>query len=391
MIDILHAITPGDHFSPRTGSAIPTVVDGLAAAATRDGAVFRHAVVLDRSTMRPRYDSAAVIEYAGARGPTRRDRAMDLARGRVGLPRTAVARYYEPVADAIRTREPSFVLAHNAPVLPWLLRDTEHRVVLYAHNDLLRTYTRQEAGRVLDSVAAIVCVSDSLAERTRAVLPGRLAERVRVVRNGIDCERFTPATTDEGAASSTRDAQLRVVFVGRMVAEKGPDVLIRAVEHLGRPDLEYLLVGSQGFARDAPLSPYEHELRELADEATAASGAVISFEPFVDRAALPALLRSADLLVAPSRWAEPSGLTAAEGLASGLPVIASRVGGLPDVVGAAGVLVDPDDPAALAEAIASLADNPEARQRMSERARAHAVAHDWSWAWSNLRQVLEEL
>ena len=176
-----------------------------------------------------------------------------------------------------------------------------------------------------------------------------------------------------------------------MIAEKGPDVLIRAAQRLGRPDLEFLLVGSHGFARDAPLSPYEQELRRLADQRSSESGADIRFEPFVDRMALPALLRSADLLVVPSRWAEPSGLTAVEGLATGLPVIASRVGGLPDVVGSAGVLVEPDDPTALAEAIAALADDPEARRLASLRARDHAIAHDWSWAWSNLRRVLEEL
>ena len=391
MTDVLHAITPGDHFSPRTGSAIPTVVDGLATAAGREGAPFRHFVVLDRATMRPRYTSAAAIEYAGTRGPTRRERRVDIARGRVGLPRSAVARFYEPAAEAIRTRQPAFVLAHNAPVLPWLLRDTRHRVVLYAHNDLLRTYSRRESARLLDGVAAIVCVGDSLAERTRAGLPSRLAERVRVVRNGIDCERFTPATNGAIPPSSAHDTRLRIVFVGRMIAEKGPDVLIRAARRLGRPDLEFLLVGSHGFARDAALSPYEHELRRLADERSSESSADIRFEPFVDRMALPALLRSADVLVVPSRWAEPSGLTAMEGLATGLPVIASRVGGLPDLVGSAGVLVQPDDPDALAAAIAALVDDPEARQRASLRARDHAIAHDWSWAWSNLRRVLEEL
>jgi len=391
LTDVLHAITPGDHFSPRTGSAIPTVVEGLAAAARREGASFRHFVVLDRSTMQPRYSSAAVIEYTGASGPSKRERVVDLARGRIGLSRSAVARFYAPVAEAIRTREPAFVLAHNAPVLPWLLRRTEHRIVLYAHNDLLRTYSRRESARMLDGVAAIVCVGESLAERTRADLPGRLAERVRVVLNGVDCERFAPAQNGGGATFATDDARLRIVFVGRMIAEKGPDVLIRAAQRLGRRDLEFLLVGSQGFARDAPLSRYEQELRRLADEATAASGADIRFEPFVERMKLPDLLRGADLLVVPSRWAEPSGLTAMEGLASGLPVIASRVGGLPDLVGAAGVLVEPDDPLALAEAIATLADDPEARWRASQRARVHAVAHDWSWAWSNLRRVLEEL
>lgn len=390
MTDVLHAITPGDHFSPRTGSAIPTVVDGLAAAAAREGSPFHHFVVLDRSTMRPRYSSAPAIEYVGARGPSKRERVVDLARGRMGLSRSAAARFYLPVADAIRTREPAYVLAHNAPVLPWLLRDTEHQVVLYAHNDLLRTYSRRESARMLAGVAAIVCVGESLAERTRDSVPGPLAERVRVVRNGIDCERFRPAT-NEGRVASAERAQLRVVFVGRMIAEKGPDVLIRAAQHLGRADLEIVLVGSRGFARDAPLSAYEHELRRLADQATAASGAAIRFEPFVDRIALPALLRSADVLVVPSRWAEPSGLTAMEGMATGLPVIVSRVGGLPDLVGSAGILVEPDDPGALAEAIAALADHPEERLRASIRAREHALAHDWSWAWSNLRRVLEEL
>jgi glycosyltransferase involved in cell wall biosynthesis len=389
--DVLHAITPGDHFSPRTGSAIPTVVDGLAAAAVREGAPFRQFVVLDRSTMRPRYTSATAIEYTGARSLTKGERVMDLARGRVGLSRSAIARFYAPVAEAIRAREPAFVLAHNAPVLPWLLRDTGHRVVLYAHNDLLRTYSRREAARILDGVAAVVCVGEALAGRTRAALPGRLAERVRVVRNGIDSERFTPSTDGAVASSTAHDARLRIAFVGRMIAEKGPDVLIRAAQRLRRPDLEYLLIGSHGFARDASLSPYEAELRKLADEATAESGARIQFEPFVDRMALPALLRSVDLLVVPSRWAEPSGLTAMEGLATGLPVIASRVGGLPDLVGSAGVLVEPDDPDALADAIVALADDPDARRRASLRARDHAMAHDWSWAWSNLRRVLEEL
>ena len=92
MIDVLHTITPGDHFSPRTGSAIPTVVDGLARAAGRDCGPFRHSVVIDRTTMRPRYGSAAVIEYDGARGPTSNERVVDLARGRVGLPRSGFGR-----------------------------------------------------------------------------------------------------------------------------------------------------------------------------------------------------------------------------------------------------------------------------------------------------------
>jgi glycosyltransferase involved in cell wall biosynthesis len=177
------------------------------------------------------------------------------------------------------------------------------------------------------------------------------------------------------------------MFVGRVIPEKGPDVLIRAAGLLPAGSVEVVIVGSQGFARDAPLSPYEQELRRVAD----ASGAVVRFEPFVDRDHLPDLLREAEVLVVPSTWDEPSGLTAGEGMASGLPVVVSDIGGLPDVVGDPGILVPPGDPEALAEALRCLIDDPAERARRAAASRAHAVAHDWNWAWGNLRRVLEDL
>lgn len=384
MIDVIHAITPGDHFSPRTGSAIPTVVHGLAAAARRDPDPVRQAVVIDRATMHPRYGSAEIIEYDRARWLTRRDRALDLVRGRVGLSRRGVEGFYAPLVEAVRARPPAFVLAHNAPVVPWMLRDSEHRVVLYAHNDLLRTYSRAEARRMLATVAGVVCVGEELADRTRNALPPHLVERVHVVRNGIDTEGFRPSTRAREIAAGE---PLRAIFVGRVIPEKGPDVLIRAAGLLPAGSIEVVIVGSQGFARDVPLSPYEQELRRLAGE----SEPTVGFEPFVDRERLPELLRSADVLVVPSTWDEPSGLTAGEGMATGLPVVVSRIGGLPDVVGDAGILVDPDDPGALAAALRKLIDDPAERARRGAASRAHAVAHDWDWAWGNLRRVLEDL
>ena len=375
---VVHTITPGDHYSPRTGSAIPTVVHGLATAALACGDP-RQAVVVDRSTYAPRYDSADLIEYVGATAPRRAGRYADLIAGRVGMPRAAIASYYRPIADAVRDLAPSIVLAHNAPILAWLLRDTDHRVVLYAHNELLRTYSRAEAGRMLGSAAAIVCVSESLARRTRARLPGRLESRVHVVPNAVDTTRFRPAP------ERVRDGRpLRVLYVGRMIREKGVDVLVRAASQFGADEVEFVVVGSHGFDPSAPLSPYERELRDLA----AGSSARVVFEPFTDRSAIPDLLRSADVLVVPSRWAEPSGLTIGEGLASGLPVIASRVGGIPEVLGSAGILVEPDDALALAGEIRRLASEPELRASMGAEARAWAESHDWAWAWRRLRAVL---
>jgi glycosyltransferase involved in cell wall biosynthesis len=381
--EVLHAITPGDHYSPRTGSAIPTVVDGLATAAARDGATFRHIVAVDRSTMSPRYGSAAVIEYTGAPRPSRRDRYTDVLSGLAGRPRSALARYYEPVATAVRGHGPGVVVAHNAPILPWLLRDADYPTILFVHNELLRTYSRGEAARVLGRADLIVCVSPWLAEKMASRLPRGVADRIRVVPNGVDTDRFAPTHRSSGS----QPGHLRVLFVGRTIELKGPDVLVRAMGRLDRDDIDVRIVGSHGFARGFPLTPYERRLREVA----ASSRSEITFEPFIDRHALPGVYAAADVLVVPSVRSEASGLTAGEGMASGLAVVASRVGGLPGVIGEAGVLVPPGDPDALAGAISELADGRARLRSLQAAARARAISRDWNWAWTKFRAVLEEL
>nr|WP_274636854.1 glycosyltransferase family 4 protein [Microbacterium bovistercoris] len=382
MRDIVHAITPGDHFSPRTGSAIPTVVHGLAGAAAADSTdAFAHKVLLDESTWRPRYPSAEVIEYRGAPMPTTIERAADAGLARLGVPRRAAVRAWRPLAEAMRDHDAAFVLAHNGPALPRLLRDQPHTTVLYAHNDLLRTVGASEARRALGSVAGIVCVSADLAYVMSSRLPAaEFSNRIHVVPNGVDTEQFSPVSRPR-----TKE-RLRVIFVGRTLPDKGPDVLLEAARLLQRDDLEVAIVGSDGFAREAPLTPFERSLRRIAADVPHAR-----FEPFVDRTRLPGLLQGADVFVAPSRWREPSGLTVGEALATGLPLIASRVGGIPEVTGSAAILIDPDDPRALADALEHFADDPAARARYGHAARAHALTHSWRESWAALRGVLEHL
>src|SRR5690606_5557481 len=107
-------------------------------AASDPSSTWHHAVLVDASTYRPRYPSAEIIEYDGAAPPGLAARAVDAAAGRLGLPRRGAARAWGPLAAALADRPASVVIGHNALVLPRLLRDTPHRVVLYAHNDLLR-------------------------------------------------------------------------------------------------------------------------------------------------------------------------------------------------------------------------------------------------------------
>lgn len=389
---VVHVITPGDHFSPRTGSAIPTVVDGIARAAERAGAG-RQAIVLDESTYRPRYGSADLVEYTGVAGPSRLERYTDALRGRAGLPRAGVARYFTPACAALRDVPPSIVLAHNAPIVPWLLRDSPHTTLLYAHNDLLRSYSKSETERMLAHAAAVVCVSESLAERTRDRLPRSLVERVHVVGNGVDTEQFSPGPAPARPEPSARPDPTappdppRVMFVGRVIPDKGPDVLLRAAAALDGNEAEIVIVGRPGFAPDAPLTDYERSLRSLAAECRCA----VRFQTFVPRVDLPDLLRSSDILVVPSRWPDPAPLTVGEALATGRPTIASRIGGIPELLGDAGILVEPDSPSEMTRALHSVLGDEGLAARLRASARARAESHDWARTWHELETVIRGL
>ncbi len=381
-IPVYHVITPGDHFSARTGSAIPTVVHGLATGAALNGDALRYPqrVVVQEDTFEPRYDSAVPVTYPGAPAPGGRRRMVDAALGRLGIPRGGAAAYFRPVADALEGMPRGIVLAHNAPIVPWLLRAQPHRVVLYAHNDLLRSFSRRESGLMLADVAAVVCVSESLASQMREHMPAALHDRVRVVVNGVDTAQFTPA-------SSRRPGPLRVMFMGRAISEKGADTLLEAAARLGRTDLGFTVVGSHGFDAQATLSPYEQRLRELAGSVPGG----VRFQPFVDREHLPRLLQEADILTVPSRWPDPCPLTVGEGMATGLPVVAARIGGIPELLGDAGMLFEPGDAAGLAAAIGRLADDAGLRAERGAAALTRARERDWRWAWGELADVLDSV
>lgn len=373
-----HLITPGDHFSPGTGSAVPTVVHGLSAATPLDEP--SPAVLVARGTYPDRYPSAQVIEYP-LRSPHRHDRYVDLALGRMGLGRPGARRVLAPALTALETPgewEDSVVLAHNLPQAIRLV-DSRHVPVLYAHNQLLRTYSTRELGTALDAVAVIVCVSTALAAATAEQLPPRLRGRVAVVRNGVDAAAF---------ASGSRPSRstLRVVFIGRTIWEKGPDVLVDAVAGLARPDIELLVVGSTGFSASDPLTPYEEGMRRRART----RGARVTFRPFVDRDEIRRILGDCDVVVVPSRWAEPSGLTVLEGMAAGAAVIASDVGGIPETAGGGAILVPPADAATLAAALESLADDRSLLAATAERGREHAERNTWHTARERLGVVLGE-
>lgn len=214
---------------------------------------------------------------------------------------------------------------------------------------------RQKAAQRL-AVRAADCIlvnADSI--RRWLISDGVDPSRIVIIRNGIDLTRFTQTTRRpevRGALGIPADAPL-IVVVSRLAPKKGLDHFIRAMREITarEPRARALIVG------DA--APHDAGLVERlqADARAAGVGDRIVFCGF--RADVPELLAEASVVVQPS---ENEGLSNAliESMASGCPVVATRVGGTPEAIddGATGVLVPPADPAALAPAVSRVLEQP---------------------------------
>ena len=202
--------------------------------------------------------------------------------------------------------------------------------------------------------------------------------RMELLPSGIDTVAFHPAVTDVAVREryALGDAPV-VCCVSRLVARKGQDMLIRALPRLSAavPGVRLLIVGS---------GPYDATLRALARSVGVASR--VTFTGAVSYAELPAHFRAGTVFAMPCRARlagldiEALGAVFLQGAAVARPVVAGRSGGAPEAVrdGETGLVVDPESPAAIADALAQLLTDPARAARMG-RAGADWVHREWSW------------
>jgi glycosyltransferase involved in cell wall biosynthesis len=216
----------------------------------------------------------------------------------------------------------------------------------------------RKIGRAATRIVA-TC-ADEVNELTRMGVP---RGRVSVVPCGVDCEEFRP----EGP-SACRRLPRRVVSVGRLVPHNGFADLIAALRTV--PDTELVIVGGP-HRGELAADPEANRLRGLAARLGVADRVRLTGQ--VARDQMPALLRSADL-VACAPWYEPSGIVPLEAMACGVPVLATRVGALTDIVveDVTGVLVPPRQPAALRAAMTALLADPVRRSFLGSAGRDRA-------------------
>lgn len=208
----------------------------------------------------------------------------------------------------------------------------------------------------------------------------------QVIYNGVETGKFAPGVHDDTLRARLGIAPDTVLFAfaGRLVGWKGMGVALKALAEpaLRDTNVKLLVVG------DGPQKP---ELKQLAQ--TLGLAERVRFHDPVPHDALPALYGAVDTGVFPSIGDEAFGITIAEAMSCGKPVIASHIGGIPEVVGnegSCGVLVPPGDAAALAQAMRRLAGDAALRAQLGAAARARIERlYTWDMSAQRLLAALE--
>lgn len=264
------------------------------------------------------------------------------------------------------------------------LRGIPYGVVLHGTELLLieekirrSRFKRRTAGGILGKAAVLVANSTWTAELARTVL-GMLALDVPVetVPLGTTPELFRPGIdTSQVLAKYELTGGPWLLTVARLEWHKGIDTMMKALPAIraAHPGVRYAVAGV------GDRLPQFEQLRQ-----SLGLGDAVRFLGAVSDAELPALYNAAELYVGPSRrhdlLVEGFGISLVEASASGLAVVGGRSGGVPDAVrdGETGILVDPDDPAAVAAGVNELLANPERRKRLGAAGR-RAVETHYNW------------
>lgn len=285
------------------------------------------------------------------------------------------------IRSAMRSFDPEVVHVHE-PLTPSTSMLTalaaSAPVVATFHAYLDRSRLMELAGpalrRVVRRIDVAIAVSDAAASFLRRVIPGP----VEIVPNGVDVGRFA----HPGAPARGLPAGRKLLWVNRLDPQKGFRLMLEAFERLpSELDDAHLVVAGDGRDREALRSVPEGIRGRVLHLGTVAHDL------------LPAYHAAADVFVSPAVGQESFGIVLVEAMASGLPVVCSNIPGYREVVrdGVEGLLVPPNDPSALAEAVARVLTDPALASSLSDAGPARAATYSWDAVVPRLEAVYERV
>ena len=299
--------------------------------------------------------------------------------------------YYLHVRGILKRIAPDIVHHHSRPAGLWLSAPPglAARYVISLHSmDYgwgfgYRAWDRPFFARGLALASRVLCVSNFIERHTVERYPGARG-RIATVYNGVDGELFCPSPQ----APSPKPQAATVLYVGRIEERKGVKLLVDAFEQsISRraPEARLLMVGPHSYWDAQPSGYY----RTLADRC-ASNPRIEMREPTYRDAELSEVYRRATVSVVPSVFPEALGLTSLEAQASGVPVVVSDSGGLPETVspGESGIVFESGNAEQLAEAVLALLHDEPRRRSMAAAARAWAMAR---FSWDVIAAQLERV
>jgi glycosyltransferase involved in cell wall biosynthesis len=370
---------PIEYYSPVSGGAISTIIMSTARELLARG----HRVsVLTVVNGDPVYQVGEVIPVEARK----RDdlsflqRRVSSLRRRLGRWDWPYFEYYlrsvkkelaglSPAPDAVVVFNDFVSSAHIRSVLP------RTKMIVWLQNEWR---TRFDMARTIASTDMFLTCSEYIRQwtaRTHAIP----LDRIVSAPSGVDGEMFTPR-----AGYLDAGEPLKVLFLGRIDPNKGPDIAADAVAALRAEGLAVTLTVAGGlwfYGHGNEMDdPFFRELKPKMDAAGA------EYPGHVPRARVPELVRRHDVACVLSRSNEPFGLVALEAMAGGCAVIASNRGGLPEACGEAAALVDPDDLPAVIGLLRRFATDREFLRAAKQRAVRRAA----NASWTEAAEILEE-
>lgn len=244
--------------------------------------------------------------------------------------------FYEVLND-IAKNEYDVIILENRPgyAIP-VAKVSKAKIIIHLHNDLLNKDSKNalEICKVCDKVITVSNYIKSRVETIGAEIP------IETVYNGIDLERFYQATPIDRKTLGFKEDDFIVVYSGRITLEKGVKELIKAFTQLkDYPNIKLLIIGGSFFGNskgtDAFITSIQEESKEIADS--------IVFTGFVPYEQIPSYLAMCDVAVIPSMWEDPFPTTVLEAMATGLPIITTNSGGIPEACKDCAIIINKDN------------------------------------------------
>ena len=268
------------------------------------------------------------------------------------------------ITDIKRKSFDCIIIANRPGYIIKLQKYVEAPIVIQINNDYINPKIRK-AKEIKEASSLIITCSDYLNNQAAKVQINKETPIV-TVHNGIDIKRFADAKPIERSVLKMTNDDFIVFFSGRLTKEKGILELIQAIKLIKDiPHIKLIIAGASFYGKDSNITPFVKQLQEEAESIKE----LVIFTGFIDYQDMPSYLKVADVIVVPSMWEEPFGLTVLEAMAAGVPLIATRCGGIPEVCEGVSILIERENVSQnIVNAIQTIYNNTERAHIMAQNA-----------------------